>query len=182
MFNRLCDHLHGVTVQRLVFDNAVVRFSVYYATIMLLFKQNPDSFVFSVITAAVTYIVFHHFEVRNGEREEAFAERNISFTEDGVPCTIPTKNNPFMNLLADEYNTPKPEACDALEDHIKEKINRKIRKGTYVDQDDIYNRNSGDRQFYTNPVTTSINDQKAFAEWLYGGVNCNGKHVRLPPA
>lgn len=162
--------------------NAVLRFSVYYATIMLIFKQNVDSFVFPVITAAVTYIVFHHFERRRGERAEAFSKQNISFTEDGVPCTVPTKDNPFMNLLSNEYNIPKPEACDALEDHMKQKIDRKFRKGAFVDQDDIYNRNSGSRQFYTNPVTTNVNDQKAFAEWLYGGVNCTGKQVRLPPA
>lgn len=161
--------------------NAVLRFSVYYATIMLVFKQNLDSFVFPVITAAITYIVFHHFEGRKGERTEAFSKQNISFTEDGVPCTVPTKNNPFMNLLANEYNTPKPGACDALEDHMKQKIDHNFRKGAFVDQDDIYNRNSGSRQFYTNPVTTNVNDQRAFAEWLYGGVNCAGKQVRLPP-
>eukprot|EP00873_Tetraselmis_striata_P026985 jgi/Tetstr1/447249/TSEL_034686.t1 len=161
--------------------NAVLRFSVYYATIMLVLKNNLDSFVFPVITAAITYIVFHHFEGRHGERAEAFSKNNISFTQDGVPCTVPTKDNPFMNLLSDEYNTPKPEACDALEDDMKQKIDRKFRKGTFVDQDDIYNRNFGSRQFYTNPVTTNVNDQKAFAEWLYGGVNCSGKQVRPPP-
>lgn len=154
--------------------NSILRFSVYYSLIMFAARQNADAFVFPVITAAVTYIVFQHF---SGGGSEGFGARN---DQDG-PCTEPTRDNPFMNLLANEYNTAKPGACDPLDEDVRESMEQNFYEGAFVDQDDIYNRNSGSRQFYTNPVTTSANDQGAFADWLYGGVNCSGKQVRPPP-
>ena len=33
--------------------------------------------------------------------------------------------------------------------------------------DDVFMNNSGDRQFYTMPVTDIVNDQTGFAKWLY---------------
>jgi hypothetical protein len=33
--------------------------------------------------------------------------------------------------------------------------------------DDLFNRNTSQRQFYTTPVTTIPNDQTGFARWLY---------------
>ena len=154
--------------------NSIVRFAVYYSLIMFAAKQNADAFVFPVITAAITYIVF---EYSSGGSSEGFGARDES---DG-PCTEPTQDNPFMNLLANEYNTNRPGACDPLDEDVRESMEQNFCKGAFVDQDDIYNRNSGSRQFYTNPVTTSANDQAAFADWLYGGVNCSGKQVRPPP-
>lgn len=154
--------------------NSILRFAIYYAAIMFAVKQNADSLVFPVVTAAITYIVFQHFR---GRKPEGFG----GVDEDGEPCTEPTKDNPFMNLLSDEYNSKKPGACDPLDDEIRDVIDKNFRAGAFVDQDDIYNRNSGSRQFYTNPVTTSVNDQRSFAEWLYGAINCSGKQVRPPP-
>lgn len=155
--------------------NSVLRFSIYYAFIMLALKQTVDSFVFPVIVAAVTFIAFDHRE----RRSEGF-EKNKRRGGNGEACTSPTENNPFMNVLADEYNEDKPSACNALDKQIREEIESNFRKGSFVNQDDIYDRNSGSRQFYTNPVTTTINDQAAFADWLYGGVNYSGKQVRMP--
>ena len=37
---------------------------------------------------------------------------------------------------------------------------------TYRDPNDIYNRISSERQFYTTPNTTVPNDQTGFAKWL----------------
>ena len=153
--------------------NAVLRFSIYYAAIMFAVKQSADSFVFPVVTAAITYIVFQHVRAR----PEAFGG--------GAPgeedCTEPSADNPFMNVLADELGSERARACDPLDDHVRDSIDQNFRAGAFVDQDDIYGRNTGARQFYTNPVTTGVNDQKGYAEWLYGAVNCSGKQVRPPP-
>lgn len=154
--------------------NAILRFAIYYALIMFVVKQNADAFVFPVLTAVVTYLVYQNFSAR--APEPFGAGKNPD-----EPCTRPTKQNPFMNLLADEYNSARPAACDPLDEDVRQKIDEKFYAGAFVDRDDIYNRNTGSRQFYTNPVTTSLNDQHAFAEWLYGGVNCSGKQVRPPP-
>jgi hypothetical protein len=155
--------------------NSVLRFSIYYAIIMLILKKTFDSFIFPVIVAAITYIAFDHRE----RRSEGF-EKNVRKGSNGELCTSPTENNPFMNVLADEYNEDKPPACNALDKEIREEIDSNFKKGSFVNQDDIYDRNSGSRQFYTNPVTTTINDQSAFADWLYGSVNYCGKQVRMP--
>lgn len=152
--------------------NSVVRFSLYYSIAIWAIRQNPNIFVIPALTALATYIAHKGWS----KRKEDFSTR---LDEDS--CTPPTDDNPFMNVLAHEYNSERPEACDPLDEDIKADMDMRFKKGVYLDQDDIYNRNSGSRQFYTNPVTTTVADQGAFADWLYGAVNCSGKQVRPPP-
>ena len=46
-------------------------------------------------------------------------------------------------------------------------LNKKFFKDTYRDIDDIFDRKSSFRNFYTNPVTTIPNDQKSFADQVF---------------
>ena len=82
-----------------------------------------------------------------------------------VKCTLPTKDNPLMNInVGDDPNRPPP--CEHT-DNIKENINDKFNYNLYRDVDDLFERHNSQRQFYTMPSRTLPNNQTEFAEWLY---------------
>jgi hypothetical protein len=82
-------------------------------------------------------------------------------------CNVPTKNNPFMNLLLSDikYN-PKHKACPPNQE-IRSQTNKHFNYNLYTDVGDVFNNRNSQRQYYTNPVTTLPNDQSRFANWLY---------------
>jgi Family of unknown function (DUF5762) len=82
-------------------------------------------------------------------------------------CRKPTKDNPFMNPSAMDFNEPNvPVACNADDEDIADEIPLKFHEDMYRDLEDVYNRKNSQRQFFT--VHHSIpNDQEAFARWCY---------------
>ena len=81
-------------------------------------------------------------------------------------CSKPSTNNPFMNALV--YDSRKKDhSCDPLNSNNQEKIEEEYNKYCIKDISDIYNHNSGRRQFYTMPSTTYPNNQEGLANWLY---------------
>ena len=81
-------------------------------------------------------------------------------------CSKPNINNPFMNALAYDTRTRDP-ACDAIKPENQLQIEEEYNKYCIKDISDIFNHNSGRRQFYTMPSTTYPNNQGGFANWLY---------------
>lgn len=84
----------------------------------------------------------------------------------------PTKNNPFMNILPDDYITrPNRESLNKANMYVNDKLNKyidtKYSYNLYRDADDLFDNNTTQRQFYTMPVTTIPNQQTKFAKWLY---------------
>lgn len=82
-------------------------------------------------------------------------------------CTPPTRNNPFMNVLMNEWvdNPTRPPACEypGVDQEVEDHFNYDL----YKDIDDLFEKNNGQRQFFTMPYTTIPNDQNSFAKWLY---------------
>lgn len=154
--------------------NACVRAALYYAAIMLVARRNPDVLVVPVIAACATYVAYEHAESRG----EAFG---TALGGAAGECREPTPENPFMNLPPVEFGSGAAGACDPLDSRVREAVEDAYARGGFADADDVFRRNTGERAFYTTPVTTDVNDQRGFAEWLYGGVNCAGKQVRPPP-
>ena len=84
-------------------------------------------------------------------------------------CQIPSKENPFMNLtLGDLMTNPnRVPACNSHDQEIKNQINDNL------DSNDLSSKSYLQKQFYTLPVTTAINEQSDFAKWLYkSGQTC----------
>ena len=81
-------------------------------------------------------------------------------------CSNPNSNNPFMNPLVYDNRT-RDRACDSVKPEVQEQIEYEYNKYCIKDISDIYNHNSGRRQFYTVASTTYPNNQGAFANWLY---------------
>ena len=150
--------------------NSIVRFSIYFSVIHYIILREINIFSVVVVTMILTYIYYNttlenymQFEkLKNKGKHEAKEEVDIE-------CETPDDNNPFMNVMMDDYknNPNRKEACDVDDEQVKEIINKKFFKDTYRDIDDVFDRKSSFRNFYTNPVTTIPNDQKSFAESLY---------------
>ena len=81
-------------------------------------------------------------------------------------CSKPNSNNPFMNPLVYDSRT-RDMGCDSVKPEIQDQIENEYNKYCIKDISDIYNHNSGRRQFYTVASTTYPNNQGAFANWLY---------------
>jgi hypothetical protein len=89
--------------------------------------------------------------------------------------TMPTKNNPVMNVMMNEY-TDNPKRKQAAPSYNKEVL-EKINKVAQNKNDKLY-RNLGDnltfehsmRNFYSMPNTSIPNNQKDFALFCYGNM------------
>jgi hypothetical protein len=97
----------------------------------------------------------------------------------------PSESNPLMNVLVPDvyYKPDKKAAAPAFNKNVETEINNSVKKNTEknfndknIDQrlfndlgdDFIFDRSM--RQWYSNPSTTTPNDQKGFQEWLYGSM------------
>jgi hypothetical protein len=81
-------------------------------------------------------------------------------------CSKPSELNPFMNpLVFDSRN--RDASCDSVKPENQFQIENEYNKYCIKDVSDIFNHNSGRRQFYTVASTTYPNNQAAFANWLY---------------
>ena len=151
--------------------NAVLRLAVYYAVVISVVRQDLHSFLVPIFVGAVTFFLYKSFKARG------FSAEPISGT--GNECVVPTKQNPFMNVLGADDRKRSP-ACDPLSPAVKQRVDETFTSSMFYDVDDVWSRNNASRNFYTTASTTVPNDQTGFAEWLYGGVRAGGKQTRPP--
>jgi len=81
-------------------------------------------------------------------------------------CSKSNTLNPFMNPLVFDSRL-RDSACDSIKEENQLQIEKEYNKYCIKDISDIYNHNSGRRQFYTVASTTYPNNQGGFANWLY---------------
>lgn len=157
--------------------NAVMRFAIYFAAVLLVLRRTTVVLYIPVLAGAVTYLVY----VADAQAREARDADATEGREDGAPaigrdpssgkaCVRPTRDNPFMNVLVTDYaRAPRrPAACDVDNPRTQARIQANFDHNLYRDVDDVFQRRSSSRQFYTNPSTTIPNDQGGYAQWLYG--------------
>ena len=151
--------------------NAIFRFSIYYGVVVFALQSNWKALLIPVVTGCLTYAIFEYDEKDLRHEKEAMAEIGIERDQQtNKVCSVPTSNNPFMNVLPTQYSsTPKrPGACDISRPSVKDRVDKLFASTTSpAEATDIYGRNTGVRQFYATPSTTIPNDQASFAKWLY---------------
>ena len=175
--------------------NSLVRFAIYYTFLLILFNCNLNYLYISLFLILFSYYLgYYKIEKFNqsdniipllseeqnknnllNEKNNLLEEQNINLPskseENSITkiCYHPTENNPFMNYtLGDQIDNPnRPKACEY--DDVKNEIRKEYRKDLYTDTSDIWGKYISDRNFYTMSNTESINKQKEFAEWVYGG-------------
>jgi hypothetical protein len=173
--------------------NSLVRLSIYFGLILALFYSNYLYLYIPIITMVATYFlyIFRLDQLENIRKQQGpNAKLNeipnkklseLGYTSSDInnlkeedfknllnikTCSKPNTNNPFMNPLVYDSRT-RDIGCDSVKPEIQEQIEYEYNKYCIKDISDIYNHNSGRRQFYTMPSTTYPNNQGAFANWLY---------------
>lgn len=138
--------------------NAMTRFIIYAAALIFLIKRDPFVLLIPICAMMVIY-----FLVTWGLNLKELNEQFFGETE--KECTIPTINNPFMNVLPTDERM-RDGACDDTVT-TREKIEDAFEFNLYKDVDDVFGRENSQRQFHTMPSTTIPNKQIEFAKWLY---------------
>lgn len=171
--------------------NALVRLSIYIGLILALFYSNFLFLYIPIITMIATYLLYL-FRVDTLDKTRLSIAPNATLNQ--IPtdkmnnlkmknmilnngetfedilnihrCVKPNNENPFMNPLLFDSRL-RDSACDAIKPENQLKIEQEYNRHCIKDVSDIWNHNSGRRQFYTVASTTYPNDQGAFANWLY---------------
>jgi hypothetical protein len=93
-------------------------------------------------------------------------------------CVRSTAENPFGNmLLTDISDRPdRPPAC--AYDDMKDDIEKNFEVGLFQNSTDLFKKENSQRQYYTMPVSTTLPDTYAFAQFLYG----NAKNCKTVPS
>ena len=185
--------------------NAIVRLALYISLILLiLFGQYIFVYIF-IFILVLTYLIYKSNVDKNEKNIEKYnnfilsqnygteqkLDKNklknmIDITEKDIndnSCTLPSVNNPFMNINTITDKRDKPKACESYNDNnIKKKIENNFNFNLYRDVSDLYNKNNSQREYYTAPSTTIPNDQMSFAKWCYlSPPTCKEDTIRCVP-
>lgn len=155
--------------------NAITRYSIYLFIIFFSFFSMNKYIILPVLILAFVCL-FNQIEKKdkreknlkkNEERMKSIEK--FSNKKKKKKCVKPTKSNPYMNVLVSDYknNVNRPEACEHDDEEIKEKVQENFYSDLYRNVGDLFGKRNSERQFYSTPVSTIVNDQKGFAEWLY---------------
>lgn len=176
--------------------NSLVRFSIYIGVILALFYSNFLFLYIPILTMLGTYVLYlFRLDVLDktlasvgsnatlnqisNKAMNSLMKKNISGSS-GVSnnektfedllnirrCVKPNNENPFMNPLVFDSRL-RDAACDVVKPENQLQIEKEYNRHVIKDISDIWNHNSGRRQFYTVASTTYPNNQGAFANWLY---------------
>ena len=169
--------------------NALVRLSIYIGVILALFYTNNLFLYIPIVTMALTYVLYlfrldtlekaradkgpnaklrdlSPNELETLSRKMGTGNSNFENVLNISRCNKPNTDNPFMNPLVFDSRR-RDKACDPINPSNQLEIESEYNKYCIKDISDIWNHNSGRRQFYTVASTTYPNDQGGFANWLY---------------
>ena len=154
--------------------NAIMRMAIYAGVILTLLTAN---YLFLFIPIGVSLFTITLYNKFRTNFENFFSEVA------NKQCTVPTDDNPFMNfnqITDDRCRTP---ACASFNNTLlKKDIEEKFQVGLYRDATDIYGKENNQREYYTMPCTTAVNDQTAFAKWCYEtGPTCKENGIKCAP-
>ena len=148
---------NGMTFNRKL--NATTRFLIIASLILYLMYGEAKVFFAPGVFMIFTFIIF----ASDDETTDTFVSAG-----EKVECKKPTINNPFMNLLVSDINSPngRKQSCDG--ESVKNEISDNFNSNLYFEAKDIWNKNNSQRQFYSMPNTEAANRQGEFGRWLYG--------------
>lgn len=162
--------------------NCVVRFAFFFTVITFVMKRDPNIFLVLFAAMFVTIAMYHVDKTQKSQLASgggSYPTATIMQQQQG--CRVPTKDNPFMNPIygVNTNNESQKTACDVTQLSTRKKVQESFDKTLMRNVDDLWRKQSSDRQFYTIPCTDVCSDQKGFAHWLYGTVGSQ-KNPTLP--
>lgn len=147
--------------------NSMVRFVTYATLCISYYRSDPVLLGMGLAVILVLSIVFgvpqsveHPNCKRNPKTGQCAPETDT--------CTMPTEDNPFMNVLAHEYGKNKPDACPTTTATLKSS-SELFDRGLPREVSDVYRNRASDRQFVTMPVAgnNGTPDTLAFRNFLF---------------
>ena len=158
------------TIQNL---NAIVRLFILVGIITCLFTGNILHLLFSVSVGLIlTYIIYsssieHFTNSDEDDNEEGFTlPENTKLDDHGNICQLPTKNNPFGNMIPGDDPTRLP-VCRQSDNETKTLTEKYFKLGLYNDVNDVWDKNNSQREYFTKPATTIPNDRDSWAQWCF---------------
>jgi hypothetical protein len=151
--------------------NAIMRFVLYFTLLLLVVQGDPRVLYIPVFFGLFTLGMYSFYDKDKREFYSRHSNHNLKYDKRRKEaCSLPTKNNPFGNILVSDYqeNPRRPPGCRITKTKMKSKVEKLFGHNLYRDIDDIWHRNSSSRNFYQTPIQTIPNKQTEFAEWLYG--------------
>ena len=139
--------------------NAIARLAILFALIIIIFKKEDTQLLYiSVIILIISLFL--------GTTED-FTSTNLE-NASKKSCQEPTEDNPFSNYILGDLidNKDKLPACDY--NNVKNKMRQKFKKKIHTDISDLYGKYTSDRNFYSMPSTTIVNDRESLTKWLIG--------------
>lgn len=163
------DQLQFWTTETMTMDeklNAITRF-VFVLSILGAALTQTFKFIWIGVITILLLVVYQ----KTMKPVETFTSQTLAHH------TVPTKQNPLMNVLLPELNgNPKRKsALKSYEPETEKAINEKVKSG--IPDPAIYKGLNNEmtldysmRNFYTTANTTVPNDQEGFGEFCYGNM------------
>ena len=156
--------------------NAITRLILILAILGFLFTKSR----YIIVSAAVSIVILVMIHKSKSHSKEGMKNLDIKINKEefeellNEEFTMPTKKNPFMNVLMNEYkdNPKRKPAAPVYNEEVLDDATKKSKN------DEKLNKNLGDnltfqnslRNFYSTPNTNIPNNQKEFAEFCYGNM------------
>lgn len=155
--------------------NAIVRFCLYSGMLLSFYKRNS---IYLLTFLLVAIIISIASKPPPKKRAKIPQHTNPEKYKDAdTLCTMPTKDNPMANFLMSDYelNPTRPEACSQVlyPDEFDKAMD------SVDDPFDVFNTKFSERQFFSNANTKISNDQREFANWLYGNKTTNKEQALI---
>lgn len=153
--------------------NAITRLIILLTMVGYMITKNVK-IVVSFFVAIGVIIVMQRTK-SNDEIKESF--QNQKYLEikplKESNFTVPTKKNPLMNIMMDDYkyNTNKKPAAPSYNEKVKKEINESGKNPNaklYKNLGDNLQYEHSMRNFHTMPNSQIPNNQNAFAKFCYG--------------
>ena len=134
--------------------NAVVRFSVYLAVLLVLTSRDPW-YILIIPSVMLATILLNDWFPQAKKITESFVSGGIPTGYTGSETTKPTPDNPFMNAqLTDILDNPdRPPAADITGVTVRDMVNEAFAQTSniYMDTSDVFEMVQSQRNFYSVP-------------------------------
>jgi hypothetical protein len=146
--------------------NSVVRFSTYFSLILFM-ATGVSGYVMSIPIVMVVTILLHNL-FPNGKTIESFIAKEDE--KIGKANTMPSKENPFMNVLLTEIidDPNRPDAAPTNRRDVKLELMKSFKETSdiYMDTSDLFDQTQAMRTFHTLQSAMVPNDLDGFKKWL----------------
>ena len=159
--------------------NAITRIIVIMAILGYFLTKSIYIPVSAIVSLVVLVIIYKSKKETKAQTKEGFLSNSVQKNELNKilekEFTMPTKKNPVMNVLMNEYkeNPKRKPAAPSYNNEVRAEINDNVKsedKRLFKNLRDNLSFENSMRNFYAMPNTQIPNNQKEFAEFCYGNM------------